>query len=258
MDRTEVGVVEEADEVYLARILELTVGVALEPEVLLEVLSDLAHKTRKGAFAKEELRGLLVAADLPEGDGARTVLVRLLDAAHRRGVLTRGLGGDGFARRLASDRRIHGASGNVSIKAICSAYGLVADAGPTGRDYLVNHKLWAKRPLTARLVVWGAKDAGNVLELYKLQLAETSEQQATLAREQGGLYLDVLHGAQVATVCVGGRTLGGFIGRGGSGIRTLQQSSHTRIYPHGVRSERTFSVYFHDSAGLDAVKRSIC
>ncbi len=71
--------------------------------------------------------------------------------------------------------QIHGAGGNISIKAICPAYGLVADTGPTGRYYLVNHKLWAKRPLTARLVAWGAKDAGNVLAFYKLQLAEASE-----------------------------------------------------------------------------------
>ena len=152
---------------------------------------------------------------------------------------------------------LRGESEYAPIKTVCSEHGLVADPGPVGRDYLLNHKLWAKRPLTGKLAAWGAKDAGNVLAVYRLQLAEASEEQATLARAQVVASLDVLRGAQMGTVCVGGRKLGGFIGRGGSGIRALQKSSNTRLYPRGVRSEGTFTVYFRDAAGFEAVKKSI-
>ena len=46
VDGAEVGVAKEVDEVSLRRLLERTDGVALEPEFGLEILRDLAHKTR--------------------------------------------------------------------------------------------------------------------------------------------------------------------------------------------------------------------
>ncbi len=87
--RVEVGVVEVVDDVSLTRLLERTDGVALEPELRPEVLSDLARKTREGALAKEEFGGLLVAADLAEGDGARTIAMGLLDATGGRVIQIR-------------------------------------------------------------------------------------------------------------------------------------------------------------------------
>ena len=53
------------------------------PHTGLEVLGDLAHKPLEGQLADEELSGLLVLADLTQGDGARTVPVGLLHATCR-------------------------------------------------------------------------------------------------------------------------------------------------------------------------------
>ena len=94
VDGAEVGVLEEADEVGLGRLLEGEDGGGLEAEVGLEVLGDLADEALEGELADEELGGLLVLADLAEGDGAGAVAVGLLDASGGGGRLAGGLGGE--------------------------------------------------------------------------------------------------------------------------------------------------------------------
>ena len=102
VDGSQVGVLEETDEVGLSSLLERANGRALEAQVRLEVLGDLADKALEGQLADEELGGLLVPADLAEGDGPGPVPVRLLDSAGGRGALAGGLGGELLARGLAS------------------------------------------------------------------------------------------------------------------------------------------------------------
>ena len=55
----------------------------------------------EGELADEQVGGLLVAADLPKGDGPGAVTVGLLDAAGGGGGLARGLGGQLLAGSLA-------------------------------------------------------------------------------------------------------------------------------------------------------------
>uniref|UniRef100_A0A3P9D2W9 CCHC-type domain-containing protein n=1 Tax=Maylandia zebra TaxID=106582 RepID=A0A3P9D2W9_9CICH len=82
-------------------------GRALEAQVGLEVLSDLADQALEGQLADEQLGGFLVTADLAQSHGTGPVTVRLLDASGGRGALTGSLSGEllpgGFAAsRLAS------------------------------------------------------------------------------------------------------------------------------------------------------------
>jgi len=99
---TQVGVLEEGDEVRLDGLLESTDGGGLEAQVGLEVLSDLANETLEGELADEELSRLLVATDLTESDGTGLVAVRLLDTTGRRGGLASSLGGELLAGSLAT------------------------------------------------------------------------------------------------------------------------------------------------------------
>lgn len=81
MERAEVGVLEEADEVSLGRLLEGKDGDGLEPEVAavgLEVLGNLANKALEGDLADEEVGALLVLSDLTESEGTRPVAAGLL------------------------------------------------------------------------------------------------------------------------------------------------------------------------------------
>ena len=102
VDRAEVGVLEEANEVRLSGLLEGEDGGALEAQVGLEVLGNLANQALERELADQELGGLLVPADLAEGDGARAVAVGLLDAAGGRGGLASRLGGELLAGSLSS------------------------------------------------------------------------------------------------------------------------------------------------------------
>ena len=60
VDGAQVGVLEETNEVGLGRLLEGHDGGALEAQVGLEVLGDLADEALEGELADEQLGGLLV------------------------------------------------------------------------------------------------------------------------------------------------------------------------------------------------------
>ena len=62
MDGAQVGVLEQADEVGLGRLLQGHNGGALEPQVGLEVLGDLPDQALEGQLADQQLGRLLVPA----------------------------------------------------------------------------------------------------------------------------------------------------------------------------------------------------
>ena len=104
VDRAQVGVLEESDEVRLGGLLQSKDGGSLESEVRLEVLRDLADQSLERELADQQVRGLLVSADLAERDGSRSVSVRLLHSSSRGRALAGGLGGELLARRFSSGR----------------------------------------------------------------------------------------------------------------------------------------------------------
>jgi len=87
VDGAEIGVLEEADQVGLASLLQSHDCRALESQIGLEVLGNLSDETLEGQLADEQLGALLVATDLAQGDRAWPVTMRLLDAAGGRGAL---------------------------------------------------------------------------------------------------------------------------------------------------------------------------
>ena len=66
---SQVGVLEERDEVGLGSLLESADGGRLEAEIGLEVLGDLTDETLEGELSDEELSRLLVATNLTQSDG---------------------------------------------------------------------------------------------------------------------------------------------------------------------------------------------
>ena len=98
VDGAEVGVLEEANEVRLSGLLEGENRRALEAEVSLELLGNLANQALERELADEELSGLLVSPDLAESDSAWAVPVGLLHAASGGGVLAGCLRGELLTR----------------------------------------------------------------------------------------------------------------------------------------------------------------
>jgi hypothetical protein len=99
VDGTEVGVLEEGDEVGLSSLLEGQDGRALEAQLLLELVGDLADESLEGELPDEKVSGLLVFPDFPEGDCSGFEAVGLLDA-----------GGDGcrFSGNLLGNELLSG------------------------------------------------------------------------------------------------------------------------------------------------------
>ena len=102
MDGAQVGIFEKTDQVSLAGLLESHDSAGLEPQVGLEVLGDLPDQALEGQLADEQLGGLLVPPDLPEGHGAGPVPVGLLDPAGGGRGLAGSLGGQLLPGGLAS------------------------------------------------------------------------------------------------------------------------------------------------------------
>lgn len=98
----QVRVLEKTDEVSLARLLQCHDSRALETEIGLEVLCNLSDETLEWQLADEQLGALLVATDLPQGDSARPVTMRFLDAAGGRRALAGSLGSQLLPGSLAS------------------------------------------------------------------------------------------------------------------------------------------------------------
>lgn len=102
VDSAQVGVLEEPDQVGFARLLQCHHSGALETQVGLEVLSDLADQTLEGQLAYEQLGALLVTTDLTQGDRSWPVTVGLLNSSGGRGALPGGFGGELFPGSLTS------------------------------------------------------------------------------------------------------------------------------------------------------------
>ena len=120
MDSSQVGVLEEANQVSLRRLLESEDGRSLESQVSLEVLGDLTDKSLEGELADEELSRLLVSADLSESDSSGSVSVGLLDSAGGGGGLAGSLGGELLSGGLASSGLSCGLLGTGHFKLVSS------------------------------------------------------------------------------------------------------------------------------------------
>jgi len=102
VDGSQVGVLEQAHQVRLCGLLQRQHGAGLEAQVGLEVLGNLTDQALEGQLADEQLRGLLVLADLTQRHGAGPVAVRLLHTTGGGGGLAGSLGGQLLAGGLAS------------------------------------------------------------------------------------------------------------------------------------------------------------
>ena len=92
MDCTEVGVLNEYDQVSLTSLLQSHDSRGLEVQISLEVLGNLPHHTLEGQCADEKFSGFLVPPDLTEGHSSRPVSVGLLHTSSGWGTLASCLG----------------------------------------------------------------------------------------------------------------------------------------------------------------------
>jgi len=108
VDGAQVGVLEQPNQVGLAGLLQGTDGSGLEPQVSLEILSNLPDQPLEGQLADEQLGGLLVTPDLTESDCAGPVPMGLLHSSCGRSRLPGCLRCQLFPGRLASCRLTRG------------------------------------------------------------------------------------------------------------------------------------------------------
>ncbi len=102
VDGTQVGVLEESNQVGLSSLLQSQDSGGLETKIGLEILGDFANETLEGSLADQEIGRLLVLANLTKSDGSGSVSVGLLDSSGSGGRLTGSLGGELLARSLSS------------------------------------------------------------------------------------------------------------------------------------------------------------
>jgi hypothetical protein len=122
VDGAQVGILKEPHQISLGCLLQGQHRGSLESQVALEVLGDLTDQTLEGQLADEEVGGLLVPTDLPEGDGTWAVTVGLLHTSGGRRGLTSGLGGQLLTRGLSSGGFTSGLEGYGRYKLVRNEY----------------------------------------------------------------------------------------------------------------------------------------
>ncbi|KAK3037772.1 hypothetical protein RJ639_030691 [Escallonia herrerae] len=70
MNRAQIGVLEQSHQVCLRHLLQRRHDKALEPQVRLEVLRDLANEPLERQLVDRQLSALLILSDLPEHHGS--------------------------------------------------------------------------------------------------------------------------------------------------------------------------------------------
>ena len=70
VDRAQVGVRQQRDDVRLGGLLDRLHGAALEAKSVLLCSRELAHQALEGRLLDQQLRAALELADLTQGDGA--------------------------------------------------------------------------------------------------------------------------------------------------------------------------------------------
>jgi hypothetical protein len=144
---------------------------------------------------------------------------------------------------------------DANLNQVLSHNGIRTNVVRDSSVYRDNHAFWATRPLTAQMIEWATGDVRCMLDLYCKQMAgSVGLECAAAARVMQDKHLDMAREARVTTVRVG--NIGGFIGKGGSRIRSLQRKSNTLVYPKGNRHSKLFTVYYHDRPGLFAVQHA--
>ncbi|XP_055605175.1 uncharacterized protein LOC129753383 [Uranotaenia lowii] len=102
MDGTQIGVLEQSNQIGLASFLQSHDGRALETQIGLEILSDFTNQTLEGQLADQQLGGFLVTTDLTQSNGSWPITMRLLDSSGGWSTLTSSLSGQLFARSFSS------------------------------------------------------------------------------------------------------------------------------------------------------------
>ena len=111
VDRAQVGVFEQTNKVGLGGLLKGQNGRALEAQIALEILGNLAHKALERQLTDQQFGRLLVTADLAQGDCSRPVAVGLLHATGSGRRFSGSLCGQLLAWGLASGRLTSGLLG---------------------------------------------------------------------------------------------------------------------------------------------------
>ena len=114
VDRAQVGVFEQANQVRFGRFLQRQDRGGLESQVSLEILGDFSDQTLERQLSDEQFRGLLVLSDFSQRDGTRAVSVRLLDATSRRRRFARGFRRELLSRGFATCSRYSFKEQNIS------------------------------------------------------------------------------------------------------------------------------------------------
>ena len=90
MDRAQVSIFEQSNQVRFASFLKSHDGSALESQVSLEVLSDFTDQTLERQLSDQQLSRFLVSSDFSESNSSWSVSVRLLHTTSWRCTLSSG------------------------------------------------------------------------------------------------------------------------------------------------------------------------
>jgi len=116
VNRAEVGVLEQSNEVGFCSFLKRGNGATLKPQISLEVLRNFPHESLKRKLSDEKLGAFLVLPDFPQCHSPWTEPVRLLHTTGRRSGLPGSLRRQLLTWRLTTGGLASGLLGTSHVK----------------------------------------------------------------------------------------------------------------------------------------------
>merc|ERR1719399_1902314 len=107
MDRSQIGVLEQPNHVHLGRLLKCVERLALELQVVVVLVCDLAHEPLERELPEEQIRALLELLDLTNSLGPRAPALRFRLTDNCTGALACSLRCQGLPSDLSRTLRLH-------------------------------------------------------------------------------------------------------------------------------------------------------
>ena len=122
--------------------------------------------------------------------------------------------------------------------------------------YKQNPRYWATRPITNQMIEWSSSDVDKLLSVASKQtLSVKSRGKYKEAMGASSAYAAFARDMNIETGVVCLCHVGGFIGRRGANIQSVQNRTGTLVYSEHTANK--FMIYYRDRASLNAVKRAM-
>jgi DNA polymerase I-like protein with 3'-5' exonuclease and polymerase domains len=148
---------------------------------------------------------------------------------------------------------------DVNLNDTLFHYGIGANTSRDKSIYNSKPRFWATRPLITHMKEWATSDVDKLARVAEIQKQRLNSSELARAKQESASYTTIVSSMKLErNVRLGrGKSVGTFIGPGGSNIRNLQKRTGTMIYKDFEYGDLVWMVFYPNDVALQSVKRAM-